>query len=140
METLDKMSISTDTTLNNNNIDDNDTIINNNNDTKHANGSIHEEKTIDLNNNHNSISHDTTTTDTTILPPPTTNIFHSLPPPAESLSQLLSNSVVEVMEALETLLIYTKNLLLFPDEKKYRKIKMTNIHYQERLGHLQGMS
>lgn len=59
-------------------------------------------------------------------------------PPNEALARLLSNSVVEVMEALETLLIYTKNLLLYPDEKKYRKIKMTNIHYQERLGHLSG--
>lgn len=58
----------------------------------------------------------------------------ALPTPAESLTRLLTNSVVEVMEALETLLIYTKNLLLYPDEKKYRKIKMTNIHYQERLG------
>lgn len=34
--------------------------------------------------------------------------------------------------------MYTKNLILFPDEKKYRKIKITNIHYQERLGHLAG--
>lgn len=44
------------------------------------------------------------------------------------------------MEALETLLIYTKNLILYPDEKKYRKIKISNIHYQERLGHLRGAS
>ena len=100
------------------------------------------------------------------------------------------------MEALETLLVYTKNLILYPDEKKsappthsatrsrspvqcsavqssavqcsavqcsaalstdfpprasrallllalllhhrYRKIKISNIHYQERLGHLPG--
>lgn len=68
------------------------------------------------------------TTATTATSPP------ALPTPAESLTRLLTNSVVEVMEALETLLIYTKNLLLYPDEKKYRKIKMTNIHYQERLG------
>lgn len=42
------------------------------------------------------------------------------------------------MEGLETLLVYTKNLISFPDEKKYRKVKTSNIHYQERLGHLQG--
>lgn len=42
------------------------------------------------------------------------------------------------MEGLETLLVYTKNLILYPDEKKYRKIKITNIHYQERLGRLAG--
>lgn len=74
-----------------------------------------------------SASNATATATTTTSPP-------ALPTPAESLTRLLTNSVVEVMEALETLLIYTKNLLLYPDEKKYRKIKMTNIHYQERLG------
>ena len=55
-----------------------------------------------------------------------------------ALSVLLCNSLVEVMEALETLLVYTRNLILYPDEKKYRKIKISNIHYQERLGHLPG--
>jgi len=55
-----------------------------------------------------------------------------------ALSRLQSNSLIEVLEALETLLVYTKNLILFPDEKKYRKIKISNIHYQERLGHLPG--
>ena len=57
---------------------------------------------------------------------------------SSALSVLLRNSLVEVMEALETLLVYTKNLIQFPDEKKYRKIKISNIHYQERLGHLPG--
>ncbi len=47
-------------------------------------------------------------------------------------------TVVEVQEALETLLVYIRNLLLFPDEKKYRKVKHANIHYRERLGHLKG--
>jgi hypothetical protein len=42
------------------------------------------------------------------------------------------------MEALETLLVYIKNLIVLPHEKKYRKIKISNIHYQERLGHLTG--
>lgn len=45
---------------------------------------------------------------------------------------------MELLEGLETLIVYTRNLILYPDEKKYRKIKITNIHYQERLGHLDG--
>lgn len=66
--------------------------------------------------------------------------FLCLPPPQfdTTLRKLSENSLVELLEGLETLLVYTKNLILFPDEKKYRKIKITNIHYQERLGHLQG--
>lgn len=55
-----------------------------------------------------------------------------------TLSRLSNNSLVGLLEGLETFLVYTKNLILYPDEKKYRKIKITNIHYQERLGHLQG--
>ena len=54
------------------------------------------------------------------------------------LKKLSENGLLELLEGLETLLVYTKNLILFPDEKKYRKIKITNIHYQERLGHLVG--
>lgn len=27
---------------------------------------------------------------------------------------------------------------MYPDEKKYRKVKISNIHFQERLGHLDG--
>ncbi len=94
-----------------------------------------------------------------------------------ALQPLLANSLVELLEGLETLIVYTRNLILFPDEKKYahgqqqqaegrrsgddwltrvsrrlvarlvsvfslvrryRKIKMSNIHYVERLGHLPG--
>jgi hypothetical protein len=47
-----------------------------------------------------------------------------------SLDRLMSNSLVELLEGLETLIVYTRNLILYPDEKKYRKIKITNIHYQ----------
>mmetsp|Transcript_22595 Transcript_22595/g.31835 ORF Transcript_22595/g.31835 Transcript_22595/m.31835 type:complete len:422 (+) Transcript_22595:86-1351(+) len=56
----------------------------------------------------------------------------------ESLDVLATNSLVEVMEGLETLLVYAKNLILFPEEKKYRKVKKSNVHYQQRLGHLAG--
>lgn len=55
-----------------------------------------------------------------------------------SLDVLATNSLVEVMEGLETLLVYAKNLILFPEEKKYRKVKKSNVHYQQRLGHLAG--
>lgn len=51
---------------------------------------------------------------------------------------LSEGSLVELMEALETLLVYVKNLIHFPEERKYRKVKITNVHYQERLGHLGG--
>lgn len=50
----------------------------------------------------------------------------------------VSASLPELMEALETLLVYTRNLIQFPDEKKYRKVKTSNQHYLERLGHLPG--
>ena len=57
-----------------------------------------------------------------------------------SLDVLATNSLVEVMEGLETLLVYAKNLILFPEEKKYRKVKKSNVHYQQRLGHLTGLA
>lgn len=47
-------------------------------------------------------------------------------------------TVVEQMQAMDTLLVYTKNLIAFPDEEKYRKVKLANIHYQQRLGHMDG--
>lgn len=56
----------------------------------------------------------------------------------EALDVVAKNTLVEVMEGFETLLVYTKNLILYPDEKKYRKVKKSNIHYQQRLGHLSG--
>ena len=55
------------------------------------------------------------------------------------LIELSSNStIIEIIEAVETLLVYCNNLILFPNDDKYRKIKVSNIHYQERLGHLKG--
>lgn len=60
----------------------------------------------------------------------------SFPPPSlqltAALERLMNNSLVELLEGLETLIVYTRNLILYPDEKKYRKIKITNIHYQVR--------
>src|SRR4051812_29350648 len=91
-------------------------------------------------NGHNSPMVDTTsqssqsTSSTTTTPSDEDRValFH------QALTRLSTNVVVEVMEALETLVVYTKNLILYPEEKKYRKIKISNIHFQERLGHLNG--
>jgi serine/threonine protein phosphatase PrpC len=41
-------------------------------------------------------------------------------------------------EALETLLVYTKNLIENPEEKKFKQVKISNIHFQERLGRFHG--
>jgi hypothetical protein len=32
-----------------------------------------------------------------------------------------SNSLIELLEGLETLIVYTRNLILYPDEKKYER-------------------
>lgn len=56
----------------------------------------------------------------------------------DALDIVATNTLVEVMEGFETLLVYCKNLILYPDEKKYRKVKKSNVHYQQRLGHLKG--
>jgi len=42
------------------------------------------------------------------------------------------------VQALETLLIYVGNLQRNPDDKRYRKILISNIHFQERLGVIEG--
>ena len=55
-----------------------------------------------------------------------------------ALQVLSDNSLVDVVEGLETLLVYTKNLILYPDEKKFRKVKKSNPHFCQRLGHLLG--
>ena len=57
---------------------------------------------------------------------------------ARGLAILSQYTVIEMIEAIETLLVYCNNLILFPTDEKYRKIKISNIHYQERLGHLNG--
>jgi hypothetical protein len=44
----------------------------------------------------------------------------------------------EVLEALDTLLVYCYNLYSRPDETKFHYISSINIHFQERLGHLPG--
>lgn len=45
---------------------------------------------------------------------------------------------MQFQEGLETLLIYIDNLRKYPGDPKYRKIKISNIHFQERLGRIEG--
>jgi hypothetical protein len=49
---------------------------------------------------------------------------------AVALEKLGAHSLVDELEALETVLVYIKNVIMFPGEKKYRKVKVRNIHYQ----------
>jgi len=59
---------------------------------------------------------------------------------AEAMAEIEKNSLVDRLEALETLLIYAKNLVDYPDDKKYRRVNKSNIHFEERLGRLRGCS
>ena len=52
------------------------------------------------------------------------------------LSQLDVCNACDASEALETLLIYMDNILKSPNDPKYRCIRLSNVNYQERLGHL----
>jgi len=65
--------------------------------------------------------------------------FHSLcVQMREALVMIRQSTIMEVLEAIETLMVYTSNLIKSPHEKKYRKIKRTNTHFHERLGHCPG--
>ena len=44
----------------------------------------------------------------------------------------------EILEAFDTLLVYCYNLYSRPEETKFHFISAVNIHFQERLGHLNG--
>ncbi len=44
--------------------------------------------------------------------------------------------LAEVIEAVDTLLVYSRNLANHPQETKYHHISAVNIHFRERLGHL----
>ena len=45
---------------------------------------------------------------------------------------------VDATEALETLSIYMDNIIQMPLEKKFRAIRISNVNFQERIGHLNG--
>jgi serine/threonine protein phosphatase PrpC len=57
---------------------------------------------------------------------------------SQGLELLGQYTVPEFREAMETLLVYTKNLIDHPEERKFRKVKRSNIHFQERLGRFNG--
>eukprot|EP01083_Nonionella_stella_P083037 229440_1 len=54
------------------------------------------------------------------------------------IEELESNCIVDTKEGLETLAIYIHNIISNPHDARFRKIRVNNINYQERLGHLKG--
>ena len=54
----------------------------------------------------------------------------------KSLSILDNYSPIDASEALETLLVYMDNIIKNPNNIKYRCVRISNINYQERLGHM----
>lgn len=54
------------------------------------------------------------------------------------LKQSHKDDEAKVKKAFETLLTFAKNVATNPDEEKYRKIRLTNATFQERVGKLQG--
>lgn len=57
----------------------------------------------------------------------------------ECLAALDGVCAVDATEALETLSIYIDNIHKNPHDKKFRTIRISNIAFQERIGHLNGM-
>lgn len=56
----------------------------------------------------------------------------------ECLEALAHACPVDATEALETLSIYMDNIIQMPLEKKFRAIRISNVNFQERIGHLNG--
>mmetsp|Transcript_32747 Transcript_32747/g.53214 ORF Transcript_32747/g.53214 Transcript_32747/m.53214 type:complete len:337 (+) Transcript_32747:61-1071(+) len=49
------------------------------------------------------------------------------------------NAIIDVEEALRTIVdVYVTNLIENPSDEKYRKIRTLNIHFEERIGNLEG--
>ncbi|XP_065634237.1 uncharacterized protein LOC112030736 [Quercus suber] len=55
-----------------------------------------------------------------------------------SLKRNHQNDGARVRRAFETLLIYVGNIAKNPDEEKFRKIRLTNPLFQDRVGNLRG--
>nr|XP_023886140.1 uncharacterized protein LOC111998266 [Quercus suber] len=83
------------------------------------------------------------------LPPESASLQTSLPlksvTNAEQLRECLrslkrnhQNDGAKVRRAFETLLIYVGNITKNPDEEKFRKIRLTNPLFQDRVGNLRG--
>uniref|UniRef100_A0A6A7GA39 Protein phosphatase 2C-related protein n=1 Tax=Hirondellea gigas TaxID=1518452 RepID=A0A6A7GA39_9CRUS len=56
----------------------------------------------------------------------------------KALKELEENCIVDVKEGLETLTIYIDNIISNPKDQRFRKIRVSNVNYQDRLGHLKG--
>lgn len=52
--------------------------------------------------------------------------------------QFYQNTLIEVIEGLETLFIFVRNLLQNPGDHRFANIASSNLHFQERLGCLIG--
>ncbi|XP_049344390.1 uncharacterized protein LOC125808771 [Solanum verrucosum] len=60
---------------------------------------------------------------------------------AECLRTIQQNHMddaAKVMKALDSLRMFVRNIAMYPDEEKYRKIRINNAVFQERVGHLRG--
>ncbi|KAK6238868.1 hypothetical protein QUC31_004337 [Theobroma cacao] len=55
-----------------------------------------------------------------------------------SLKHTYKDDHARVKRAFQTLLIYVRNVARMPDEEKFRKIRLGNPHFQERVGSLKG--
>jgi len=49
-----------------------------------------------------------------------------------------NNSLSDAREGIQTFIIYVNNIVKNPAEMRYRRIRIENANYQERLGHLKG--
>jgi len=49
-----------------------------------------------------------------------------------------NNSLSDAREGIQTFIIYVNNIVKNPGEMRYRRIRVENANYQERLGHLKG--
>jgi len=49
-----------------------------------------------------------------------------------------NNSLSDAREGIQTFIIYVNNIVKNPGEMRYRRIRVENANYQERLGHLRG--
>jgi len=49
-----------------------------------------------------------------------------------------NNALSDAREGIQTFIIYVNNIVRAPAEMRYRRIRIENANYQERLGHLQG--
>lgn len=58
---------------------------------------------------------------------------------AEAVAVLESNTtLMQMNEALDCLIVYVTNLLDYPEDERFWKIRISNIHFEERMGCIEG--